>query len=283
MTLAGDDEAVEWLSTPLRDGVRIGRKGNRVIVEWRGIGTLVSASSGAEPEFSSLAGADPLLLEKFRATSLMACRRYLAGNLSLHGSAIAFPRGCVVLIGDRGAGKSTTAMALVEHHGGKFLADDIVPVDWSNSVPVVSPVDDSFWLAQDASAWFGLRRASTGKLAHPPRARALTPERLGGIVHLVFDETAEDCVLRRVTGHDAFVLLSGSHVCYSGGGEDDALRNFATRARLAAGTKLFELRRRRSLQALGRALELLADCVGNPRPLGDPSRPADDQMSRRRG
>ena len=135
----------------------MGRWGDELVVEWHGIGRLFSSPLRAEARFVPSYGVEPRLLEKFCATSLVACERYLAGGLSLHGSAVQLSSGTIVLVGEGGAGKSTTAMAMVENDGAGFLADDIVAVDWRESTPVVPPMKDSFWLTNDASAWFGLR------------------------------------------------------------------------------------------------------------------------------
>jgi HPr Serine kinase C-terminal domain len=254
------DERVEWLDAASADGIRIGRLGARIVVEWAGLGRLSSSSSGSDTSFTAAAGANGATFEKFRSTSLLACRRYLAGKLSLHASAVGLPGGAVVLVGDSGMGKSTTAMALVERHGGTFLADDIVPIDWNDdSTPVVSPVDDSFWLNGDASAWFGVRAPANEKSACSPRARSIAPEQLQAIVHLVFDDACESADLQPITGQAAFTVLSAAHVCYSTGGDEEALRNFAARARLAQSTKVLRLRRGRSLETLACAARLLGE------------------------
>lgn len=228
-------------------------------MEWPGIGRLSSSGAGDNGEFTPVAGADVAVLKKFRATSLLACYRYLSGRLSLHASAVGLPSGSVVLVGDSGAGKSTTAMALVERHGGTFLADDIVPIDWDEGAPLVSPVDDSFWLAADASAWFGVPTTSREKRDRAPRARAVAPERLRAIVELVFDEKLAGPDLREVRGRDVFTILSSAHVCYSIGGDEEALRNFAVRARLAEATRVFQLRRPRTFETLMRSTLLLKE------------------------
>jgi hypothetical protein len=270
VTQIEDLEAIDWLPSTLRDGVRMGRIGKQIVVEWRGIGRFHWSGSDSDGTFVAAAGADGDALKKFQATSLLACRRYLAGALSLHGSAVSLGDGAVVFLGDCNAGKSTTAMALVERHGGGFLADDVVPIDWHGNAPVVCPVDDSFWLAGDASSWFGMKATAAHKCPYPPRERAAAAERLRVIVHLIFDESVGRPQLRPVTGDDAFIVLSEGHVCYSTGADEDALRNLASRARLAQATAIYRLRRSRSLDALGPAIQLLQECCGvgsRPRPV----------------
>ena len=73
----------------------------------------------------------------------------------------------------------------------------------------------------------------------------------------MFDNDAEEGHLELVTGHEAFLVLSGAQVCYPTGGQADAGRDFAARARLAAAAPVFRLRRRRDLEALNAAGALL--------------------------
>jgi hypothetical protein len=269
VTNVGVEERIEWLPSMLRDGVRMGRAGDQIVVEWRGIGRLFASPSGSGGKFVPAAGVDGTLLKKFETTSLMACRRYLAGALSLHGSAVAFAGGAVVFVGDCESGKSTTAMAMVQKHGGTFLADDIVPIDWRGSTPIVSPVDDSFWLARDASSWFGFPTTSDHKQPQPPRARSATSERLRAIVHLVFDESTGTPKFQPVAGHEAFMVLSRAHVCYSAGSDNEILRSLSARARVAGATTVCRLQRPRNLEALRPAVQLLEESLAvgsSPRP-----------------
>jgi hypothetical protein len=228
----------------------VGTIGSQIVVEWPHIGRLLVSGSGASARFEPLAGVDPAVLDKFRATSLVACRRYLAGDLSLHGSAVRLSSCAVVFVGEKGAGKSTTAMALVERSGGEFLADDIVPIDWIGDTPVVLPMDESLWLSAEVSAWFGLDANYAGKMPHPPRARATTSEHLGAIVELVFDDSIDGVDLRPLRGQDAFLVLSKAQVCYPTGGDAEALRDLESRARLGGAARVFRLRRARKFDTL---------------------------------
>ncbi len=247
---------VRWVTSAPETGVRMGRRGTDILIQWQGIGNLV-CTADVEPIFLPCADANPLRLEKFRATSLMACRRYLQGKLSLHGAAVGFSSGVVILIGDGGSGKSTTAATLVQHGDSSFFADDVVPVDWRGADPFVVPVNDAFWLLPDAREWLGEQTAASGKGALRPRARSTEPERLCAIVHLQFEDSLDSPQVERLTGSEAFVALSRAHICYSVDGQEDAVKNLAVRARLASAAPVLRLRRPRSLDALASVAQIL--------------------------
>jgi hypothetical protein len=65
------------------------------------------------------------------------CLRRL-GRVCLHGSAVAWGDGAVLFVGCAGAGKSTTAAALVRR-GAAALTDDVAVFDLSGETPAVHP------------------------------------------------------------------------------------------------------------------------------------------------
>ncbi len=266
MSAAGEDPPIDWFPFQPREGVRMGRRGSHLAIEWDGIGRLIATPSGADAHFTPAEGVDASVLAKFRATSLLACQRYLAGALSLHGSAVRLASGAVVLVGDNGAGKSTAAMALVAYGDAAFMADDIVPIDWVGGVPVVTPVEDALWLMGDASASFGLEPPSGEKGPYVPRSRAGAPERLAAIVHLTFDESVDGLAFEPLLGQETFLVLSQAQVCYSSGGDQETLSQLSTRAHLADAVPVVRLRRRRSLDALTVLPVALSDHIGTLRP-----------------
>jgi predicted ATPase len=167
----------------------------------------------------------------------------------------------MVLVGEAGAGKSTTAMALVERTGATFLADDIVPVDWQNGIALVPPIDDHFWLTADSAAWFGLQVSPGRKLPHAPRERATSAEALRAVVHLAFDRGGGSVSWEELKGQEKFMVLSRAQVCYSTFEEDDTLRNLEARALLAASVPVFRLRRPRDMAGLTTIAKALQESV----------------------
>lgn len=254
------DMEIHWLPRATKGGVRIGRSNGHIVVEWPGVGRLIS-SPEARGTFMPDTGVDVTRLVKFQATELLACRRYLSGRLSLHGSAVQLGGGAIALVGDSGAGKSTMAMALVEYEAAAFFADDVVPIDWQDGRPLVPPAEDSLWLDVDSREWFGLEAASAEKQSHPPRLRAATPGPLLAVVHLAFDDTVDHPEIGRLTGQAAFVALSRSHICYPTEMDGDALRSLEERSRLASAVPVFFLRRQRSMRALRTSAHALAQAL----------------------
>ncbi len=200
---------VEWIASE-EGGVRIGRCTEGTVVEWSGIGRLVVPGARGVASFLPEDGVVNRALQKFRATQLLACRRYLEGRVSLHAAAVAWPHGAVVLVGESGAGKSTTAMELVERTGAGFVADDVVPLEITDGAIVAESVDDSFWLSSDARAFFGVADSTAAKVPVVPRRRAERHAPVRLLVQVVFDETALEPTLTAVEGQESFVVLSRS-------------------------------------------------------------------------
>ena len=59
---------------------------------------------------------------------ILACLLQLRGTTCLHGSVVAMDGRALVLLGTTGAGKSTTALALVQR-GATLVSDDLAPLD----------------------------------------------------------------------------------------------------------------------------------------------------------
>lgn len=82
-----------------------------------------------------------------------------AGALSLHGSAVATPSGAILLLGAKGRGKSTLALALAQR-GAPLLTDDVAAVEYGARGCHVRPGVHAMRLWPDAAA--RLRTADYG-------------------------------------------------------------------------------------------------------------------------
>jgi len=257
------EPSIEWVVPAARNDVRLGRLNGLLVAEWPGIGRAVASRADSTVTFHPEPGVSIETVRKFRVTTLMACERYLNGALSLHGSAVCLPSGAVVLVGDSGAGKSTTAMALVEHEGGAFMADDVVPVDLGPATALVHPVEDTFWLTGDTCASFRLSGPISGKLPCAPSRRATHPTTLQAVIHLTFDDSAAPRALERLHGRETFVALSRAHFSFPWETLSSTLADFEVRERLAALAPVFRLRRPHSLGSLESIAHTIAQCIAN--------------------
>ncbi|PKL06068.1 MAG: hypothetical protein CVV53_06235 [Spirochaetae bacterium HGW-Spirochaetae-9] len=106
--------------------IRYGRVGDAIVfdVPWAARYSLegdsrivVDPIAGAKVEFPAL------YLTGLLLTVMLGAR----GIVTLHGSAVAGSSGSLVFIGDKGAGKSTTAAAMTAH-GYRILCDDVIPI-----------------------------------------------------------------------------------------------------------------------------------------------------------
>lgn len=102
---------------------------------WHEVGGF-SIKAGAHIDIDPRMGAPASLLNFPLLGPVMALVLHGRGNLVLHGSALHRDRDCIVLLGDKGAGKSTTAAMLLSR-GFRLLADDVVALSFASGAPQV--------------------------------------------------------------------------------------------------------------------------------------------------
>jgi hypothetical protein len=86
---------------------------------------------------------------------LMALLLHQRGLLVLHGSAVSIDGNAVIFLGQRGAGKSTTAAAF-KARGHPVFDDDVVAIRFDDGKPVVVPGIPQLRLAPDAVDALGI-------------------------------------------------------------------------------------------------------------------------------
>lgn len=107
------------------------------LLRFRGVGSFLVRAGGTEiavdldPDFDRRLVALPLL------GPVIAILMHRLGYLVLHGSAVELDGRAAIFLGDKGAGKSTTAASLVAA-GYPLIADDVVAVRLSGEAPVVA-------------------------------------------------------------------------------------------------------------------------------------------------
>jgi hypothetical protein len=237
--------AIRWIQQWPPEGeaaFRIGRCGDELFADWPGLATLHAARSGDWSELVPAPGADPRLIGKFHSGFVRALLGHLRGKLTLHASAVLIDGAAVVLLGESGSGKSTTAADLCANSGASLLADDTATIDHGDGV-VVTPNEETSWLTAEAFAAVGGVGIEGRKSPWEPRSRAADAAPLAAMIELVFDREISAPTIARVGGHDAFTTLSQAMVRFVLDEPALVLADFEQLATLAERVPLYLLRR----------------------------------------
>lgn len=139
---------------------------DRQYLAWDAVGAFLISDAGridVEPG----PGVDDALLAFPLLGPVMALLLHQRGLLVLHASAIAVAGRGAIFMGDKGAGKSTTASALIRA-GHELLTDDVVALDLARpDAPMIVPGFPQIKLAADAAAAISLGQAEVRPQVHP--------------------------------------------------------------------------------------------------------------------
>ena len=138
----------------------------RQYLSWEAVGTFM-VSGANRIDVDPAPGTDDPLLAFPLLGPVMALALHQRGLLILHASAIAVGAKSVIFMGDKGAGKSTTAGAMIRA-GHRLLTDDVVALDLSDpGRPMILPGFPQLKLAADAAGAIRLDQAEVRPQVHP--------------------------------------------------------------------------------------------------------------------
>lgn len=144
---------------------------------WGRVGAF-RITGGSRIEIDPVAGVDPKLIAFPLLGPVIACLLDQRGSHVLHASAVSVAGRGAVLMGDKGAGKSTTAGLLVSA-GHRLLADDVVALEISEAGrATMMPGFPQLKLADAAAAALQLAGAQVLDMVDP--AIGKRQHRLGG-------------------------------------------------------------------------------------------------------
>lgn len=148
---------------------RIGVSAEGHVAEWQQLLRLEVTRAGVS-RITLDPGASPLLRERLLRGPVPALLGHLTGALHWHAAACAYDEGGVLVLGDGGAGKSTTVAGLVEHTGGGFLGDDIVHLARDAGTTWLHRVEGNHALRADVAETLFEEDRPRGKVVRAPRA-----------------------------------------------------------------------------------------------------------------
>lgn len=130
---------------------------------WQTVGAFL-ITDACRIEVEPAPGVDDALLAFPLLGPVMALLLHQRGLLILHASAIAVGGKSAVFMGDKGAGKSTTASAMIRA-GHRLLTDDVVALDLAEQ-PMIVPGFPQLKLTADAAAAIPIRQAEIRPQVH---------------------------------------------------------------------------------------------------------------------
>ncbi|WP_192251124.1 HPr kinase/phosphorylase [Mesorhizobium silamurunense] len=143
----------------------------RQYLSWQAVGTFL-ISDASRIDVDPAPGIDDPLLAFPLLGPVLALTLHQRRLLVLHASAIAVDGQGVIFMGDKGAGKSTTAGAMIRA-GHLLLTDDVVALDLSDpSRPMILPGFPQLKLAADAADVIRIGQAEVRPQVHPQIEKA---------------------------------------------------------------------------------------------------------------
>lgn len=117
---------------------------------------IFQVKNGNEIIVSALEGAEEDHIRLYLLGTCMGAILMQRRILPLHGSAVAINGKAYAIVGDSGAGKSTTASVLLQR-GYELISDDVIPVSFTKEdLPVVTPAYPQQKLWQESLNQFGM-------------------------------------------------------------------------------------------------------------------------------
>lgn len=139
---------------------------DRQLFSWDGVGRFLIRGT-TRIDIDPAPGVDQRLVAFPLLGPVMGLLLHLRGLLVLHASAIEIGGRGVVFVGNKRAGKSTTAGALVAA-GHRLLSDDVVVLDMSDpAAPSIRPAFPQLKLAEDARTALQIEGALVREKFHP--------------------------------------------------------------------------------------------------------------------
>ena len=200
------------------------------------------------------------------AVTIAALQR---GQLSLHAATVDVAGRVVAVAGERGAGKSTTAMGL-RARGHRLLVDDVALIEFRGDEAWTTPYARNVHLLPDAAEALGMDFASLpllaggrDKAAFEPEPPPLDPRRIEAIAVLLPDPEVEEVLVSELRGAERVPgLINHTHrdgLAPLVLGEEEYFRALT---RLAGAAPVFLVRRPDSSWTLDPVLDAVESVVG---------------------
>jgi ABC-type dipeptide/oligopeptide/nickel transport system ATPase component len=224
------------------------------------LATLRTDRAGAQPRFNVHPQfVDAARIEKLRQGQVAALLRHLTVGVSLHASAISIDGQCILFLGERGAGKSTTAAALCSRADVEFIADDTAAIDFRDDAAYASSSETKNWLAVSQSSSTSPSSGMSPKMGLPPRKRCRDSVRIACAIRLVFDADTASPQVVPIKGQSAFEVLSSSTFRFVFDDRAILLRDFSILSKMSSQVPMYELRRSPAIARISQSVDAILE------------------------
>ncbi len=234
------------------------------VANWRGYGRF-AVRGGSRIVVDAEAESDATGIGLFVGGPLMAVILQSRGRVVLHGGAVEIGGRAVLVLGQSGAGKSTTVAALLER-GHRFVTDDLCVLDRSDGVWRIDPAPPLVKLKDESLSAIGHDPREYEEFGRAEEKRRFAPgvrseARLPLAAALLLEWGEKPRVSRTTSGEAFFGLRANSftiHVVEDLGWNE---RHFAMCGELAREVPVLRLRRPRDLAALDAVAALIEETL----------------------
>jgi hypothetical protein len=209
------------LTTIQRGGIEalFGVSPGRAYLQWPGMAGMLAEDGRTLTVFPAYGDIPPRLLNQFILSEALGMVLFQRGSFLLHASAVDIGGRAIVLAGLPGAGKSTTAAALLQR-GHPVLSDDMVALDLKHAEVMAQAGFDNMKISPATAVALGYEPNdlpevfphSVKRLLKQQGEFSTSPLPLKSIYIL---EAGERLAFRRLTGMNAFLPLLQFFPCPS--------------------------------------------------------------------
>ena len=224
-------------------------------LEYPGVAAF-NVRDGNEIVIEPVPGADERVIRLFLLGPVLALLLHQRGFLVLHASAVNIGGGAVAFVGEKGAGKSTMAAALLAR-GHALVADDLVAVDTGRESLTVFPGFPQLKLFPESAALLDADPSQLPRVHPEFEKRARRAQRQFSTHALPLKCVVVLCdsdheAIERPAGNERFIeLVRHSYLLGILKQTDSFPAHFQQATALARRVPVIRLRRRRSLDLLG--------------------------------
>lgn len=207
---------VTGIEGPCHRGINWQSSANEYALQVEGLGSFRSMN-GNMIMYSVKPGADPGLVDLFLNSQLLVSILHQRSVISFHAGSFVYRGKGVMIPGETGAGKTSLTFSFAQNGAG-FIADDLTPVIFSGSTPLILPLHRKSKLRKGTAEMLGIdpsvlteTESGTGKMYLDQAPAFFEPVPLDMIVHLETGQ-AEKPMFSIPSPAERFALMR-SNIC----------------------------------------------------------------------